>query len=126
SSAHPCSKISADLTKDYGNTTGHIFATVIAYSFYNGFGPRVSNTEPFARFSVYIGFARGGSVKGYIAGDYIFLGFKGRFVRHFDYQFSTRKSFAQIIVGVPIDHHGKSFGGEGPKTLPCGPRKIKF
>src|SRR5690606_27783316 len=99
---------------------------VIAYALHNGLGPRVPDTEPFARFSVYIRFAGGGPVEGYIAGDYIFLRFKGRFVRYFDYQFGTRKPFSQIVVGVPVDHHGKPLGGKGTKTLPCRSRKIEF
>ncbi len=46
---HTGGEISSRLTKDYDNSPGHVFASVITHAFDNGNGPTITHGKTFSR-----------------------------------------------------------------------------
>src|SRR5271170_919863 len=97
---HTSSKVAASVTEDDDSTTGHVFATVIANSFYNSVCTGVSDSKSFSCNSSEIAGTTRSTVQADIANENVLLSLKNCTSRRINDQSTARKAFAHIIVRI--------------------------
>ena len=125
STAHSSSEIFTNSTQNYHSSTSHIFTTVSSNSFYNSSCARIPYAETFSCHSVDENFSAGCTVQCYVSNNTVFIGFESRTSIRMNHQFTTRKSFSEIIVSVAFQFHRNSFVAERPETLSGSSFEIK-
>ena len=118
--AHAGCKVLANLTDDSHTSSGHVFTSVIAHAFDNCGRSRVTNTETFTSQTVDISFSTGGTVESYVTDDDILILFISNTLWWINDQFSSGKTFSEVVIGISYQFQGQSLWNEGSKALSAG------
>src|SRR3981189_693414 len=108
--AHAGGKISPAGSEHQHQAPGHVFATVVADSFDHSSRSGIANRKALASNPVEKRFAAGGSVKGHIANQNIFLGSESGPARRIHHQPSAGQTLADVIVGLAFERERDSLG----------------
>ncbi len=105
------------LSKDNYAATCHIFTAMIADTLYNCCCTGITYAETFTCHTVYKCFTAGSTVKRYVTDDNIFIASETSLLQGINNQFSTGKSFSEVIVGVTDKLQCQSFRDKCTKAL---------
>ena len=118
--AHTCCKVLASLTKyDYAATC-HIFTAVLSYAFYNCRCTGVTDCETLTCNTIDKCSTTGCTVEGNITYNNILFCFVCSFLRNPQDQFTTGKSFSEVVITVTGQFQCKSFGDKCTEALSAG------
>src|SRR5207253_7188119 len=96
---------------------GHVFASVIAYAFYNSRDAGVSHCKSLACHSVEERFAACGSVQYNISDQNVFLGQEGGSLRRIHDHSATREALAHVVVRIAFERQRNPLGEKCSEAL---------
>ena len=119
--AHTCCKVLSSLTKyDYAATC-HIFTAMFSYTFYNCRCTGVTDCETLTCNTIDKCGTAGCTVEGNVTYDNVLFCFVCSFLRNFQNQFTTGKTFSEVVVAVAGQFSVRPFGINAPKLCPPAP-----
>src|SRR5690606_26329267 len=116
---HTGSKVSSCRTYYYYTSTGHVFTTVVSYSFDNSYGSRVTYPKAFTCYTVNKQTSCSGSVKHCITNYYIFIRFECRSHRRYNDYFTSLQTFTQVVICITFKPEADTLYQEGSEALTC-------
>mmetsp|Transcript_13699 Transcript_13699/g.24448 ORF Transcript_13699/g.24448 Transcript_13699/m.24448 type:complete len:266 (+) Transcript_13699:212-1009(+) len=124
SSAHTSAKISSNFAKDNDTATCHVFTAVVAESFYDGMGPRVSHAKALPCDTAEEHLATCRPVASHIPNDDVVFSDKVASILHGDLvrvhnDTATRKTFANPVICVAFDLQRYTGSQDKAKRLAC-------
>ena len=123
--AHTCRKVFAGLSKNHNPASGHVFAAVLAYTFYHSAGPGISHCKPFSGHAVDKGGSACGAVKSHISHNNIFFCLISGLFRNFYDQPAAGQPLAKIIA-VTGKTKRQTFWDKRSKTLSAGTFAVDY
>ena len=118
---HARAKVVTNRAEDDGNAPCHIFTAIRTAALNHSDSPRVPHSKAFASTTRSHQRAFRRSVKARITNDSTVMRVNRSLTLRRDNDFSPRKSFTHIIIGITIDDQAKALHGKRAKRLPCRP-----
>ena len=118
--AHTCCKVLASLTKyDYAAAC-HIFTTMLSHAFYNCRCTGVTDCETLTCNTIDKCGTASCTVEGNVTYDNVLFCFVCSFLRNFQNQFTTGKTFSEVVVAVTGQFQCQTFRNKCTETLSTG------
>src|SRR5208337_1595352 len=120
---HSRGKVAPRASQHHDQTLGHVLATVVANAFNNRGGAGIAYRKALPGHAVEVRFTAGRAVQAYVADKNILLRGELGGPWWIENQFSARKSFADIVVGLALQRQCYPVRQKRAKALPGAPRE---
>ena len=114
---HAGREVLAGLAQDHDSAAGHVLTAVVTHALDNGSRAAVADAEALTGHAGDEGLAAGGTVKGHIAGDDVFLGLVADALGRADDDLAAGQALAHVVVAVAGQAEGQALGDERAKAL---------
>ena len=114
---HAGREVLAGLAQDHDSAAGHVLTAVVTHALDNGGRTAVADAEALTGYAADEGLAAGGTVKGHIAGDDVFLGLVADALGRADDDLAAGQALAHVVVAVAGQAEGQALGDERAKAL---------
>ena len=114
---HAGCEVLAGLAQNHDSAAGHVLTAVVSHALDNGGRAAVADAEALTGHAGDEGLAAGGTVKGHVAGDDVFLGLVADALGRADDDLAAGQALAHVVVAVAGQAEGQALGDERAKAL---------